>query len=182
MGPEPASLISPLRSAYDRGIRCSIHLDMPVTPMSPLQAVWSAVNRVTRSGTVLGPDQRVSPAVALRTVTVDAAWQNFEEHCRGSIEPGKLADFTVLEDNPLAVDPMMIRDVKVARTTVGGRVVYDSEVGAGARHKLKLCAMRTRRRLNLREAYGTLRASAAPILERASLRRGAPSSLPPHLP
>ena len=124
MGPERAARISPLRSAIDRGIRFSVHLDTPVTPMSPLQAVWSGVNRVTRSGKVLGPEQRVTPLEALRAVTIDAAWQNFEGDIKGSIESGKLADFVVLDENPLTIDPMKIRDIPVLETIVGGRTVY----------------------------------------------------------
>lgn len=124
IGPERAARISPLRSAINRGIRFSIHLDTPVTPMRPLQAVWSGVNRVTRSGKVLGPEQRVTPLEALRAVTIDAAWQNFEGDIKGSIEPGKLADFVVLEKNPLTIDPMKIRDIPVVETIVGGKTIF----------------------------------------------------------
>lgn len=97
MGPERAARMSPLQSAEDRGIKFSIHLDTPVTPMSPLQAVWSAVNRTTRSNEVVGAEQRITPIQALRAVTIDAAWQNFEEDIKGSIEKGKYADFVILE-------------------------------------------------------------------------------------
>jgi len=124
MGPELGAHISPLRSAIKRGIRFSIHLDTPVTPMSPLQAVWSAVNRVTRTGKVLGPDQRITPLEALRAVTIDAAWQEHDEKIKGSIEIGKFADFIVLADNPLTIDPMKIKDMDVLETIVGGKSVY----------------------------------------------------------
>ncbi len=124
MGPELGSHISPLKSALNRGIRFSIHLDTPVTPMSPLQAVWSAVNRVTRTGKILGPEQRITPLEALRAVTIDAAWQEHDEKIKGSIEPGKFADFVVLADNPLTIDPMKIKDMQVLETIVGGKSVY----------------------------------------------------------
>jgi predicted amidohydrolase YtcJ len=127
MGPERAAHMSPLKSALRRGIRFSIHLDTPVTPMAPLQAVWSAVNRVSRSGKVIGPDQRVTPLEALRAVTIDAAWQEHDEKVKGSIEAGKFADFVVLAENPLTVDPMHIRDIRILQTIVGGRTIY----GAG---------------------------------------------------
>ena len=87
---------------------------------------WAAVNRLTSSGTELGPEQRITPTEALRASTIDAAWQNFEEDQKGSIEPGKLADFTVLAENPLTVDPGRIRDIEVLRTVVGGKTVWDS--------------------------------------------------------
>jgi predicted amidohydrolase YtcJ len=119
--------MSPLRSARQRGIRFSIHLDTPVTPMSPLQAVWSAVNRVSRTGKVIGPDQRVTPLEGLRAVTIDAAWQEHDEKLKGSIEAGKLADFVVLAENPLTVDPAHIKDIKVLETIVGGKTVFMTE-------------------------------------------------------
>jgi predicted amidohydrolase YtcJ len=86
--------------------------------------VWAAVNRLTMSGKVLGPDERVTPLEALRMVTSDAAWQTFEENIKGSIEPGKLADFVVLAENPLTVEPRHIRDIPVLETIVGGESVW----------------------------------------------------------
>ena len=124
MGPERAARISPLASATKLGIRYSVHLDSPVVPMSPLQAVWSATTRLTRSGKVLGPDERVSARQALKAVTIDAAWQNFEEDIKGSIEVGKLADFVVVKDNPLTVEPVAIKDIEVLETIVDGEPVY----------------------------------------------------------
>ena len=100
------------------------HDDTPVTPVKPLQLVWDAVNRITTSGKVLGPEQRITPREALRAVTIDAAWQNHEERSKGSIEVGKLADFVVLEENPLSVAPEHIRDIRVLTTIVGDEVVY----------------------------------------------------------
>ena len=126
MGPERAARLSPLKSAVDRGIRFTVHDDTPVTPVKPIQLVWDAVNRITTSGQVLGPAQRITPYQALRAVTIDAAWQNFEEDIKGSIEVGKLADFVVLEENPLTVDPEHIRDIRVLATIVGGETVFDA--------------------------------------------------------
>lgn len=124
MGPERAARMSPLKSAEKRGIKFSIHLDTPVTPMNPLQAVWSAVNRTARSGEVIGAGQRVTPMEALRAVTIDAAWQNFEEDIKGSIEEGKYADFVILEENPLSIDPAKIKDIKILETIINGKSVY----------------------------------------------------------
>ncbi|WP_245671247.1 amidohydrolase [Pseudobacillus wudalianchiensis] len=124
MGPERAARMSPLKSAVKRGIRFSVHLDTPVTPMSPLQAVWSAVNRTSRSGEVIGPEQRVTRIEALRAVTIDAAWQNFDENIKGSIETGKYADFVILGDNPLTVQSMKIKDIPILETVINGKTVY----------------------------------------------------------
>lgn len=124
MGPARAAGISALRSAVDRGIRFTVHDDTPVTPVNPLQLVWVSVNRLTKSNQVLGPAERVTPMEALRAVTIDAAWQNFEEGIKGSIEPGKLADLVILSDNPLTVEPETIREIQVLETIVGGHTVY----------------------------------------------------------
>ncbi len=124
MGPERAAGISPLKSSIDRGIRFTVHDDTPVTPVDPLQLIWVSVNRLTRSDQVLGPEERVSPLEAMRAMTIDAAWQNFEEDIKGSIEAGKLADLVILSDNPLTVDPLTIREIQVLETIVGGETVY----------------------------------------------------------
>ena len=125
MGPERAAGISALRSSIDRGIRFTVHDDTPVTPVDPLQLVWVSVNRLTKTDQVLGPEERISPSEAMRAVTIDAAWQNFEEGIKGSIEPGKLADLVILSDNPLTVEPKTIRDIEVLETIVGGVTVYE---------------------------------------------------------
>ena len=125
LGPERAAHISPLESARRRGIRFTVHDDTPVTPVDPLQLVWVSVNRTTKSGKVLGEDQRITVEQALRAITIDAAWQNHEEDRKGSIEVGKLADFTVLEENPLEVSPERLRDIRIVRTVVGGETVWE---------------------------------------------------------
>ncbi len=123
-GPDRGSRISPLASAAARGVTFTIHDDTPVTPVKPLQLVWDAVNRLTTSGKVLGPGQRIDVERALRAVTIDAAWQNFEETTKGSIAVGKMADFVVLGENPLTIEPTRIRDIPVLETILGGRTVY----------------------------------------------------------
>lgn len=123
MGPERAQVISPSRWAQQAGVRFTSHLDTPVTPMEPLQAVWSLVHRQTQRGDVLGPEQRIGVMDALRAVTIDAAWQVFQEANLGSLEPGKFADLVVLSGNPLE-SPMNMRDLKVHRTIVGGATIY----------------------------------------------------------
>jgi predicted amidohydrolase YtcJ len=123
MGPERAAVISPSRWAQDYGVRFTSHLDTPVVPMEPLQAVWSQVFRQTYGGDVLGPEQRIGVMDALRAVTIDAAWQVFQEDNRGSIEPGKYADLIVLSGSPLE-NPMAMRDLVVERTVIGGVTLY----------------------------------------------------------
>ena len=123
MGPERAAVMSPSAWARDYGLRFSSHLDTPVTPMSPLQAVWSQVHRMTYGGDVLGPQQRISVMDALRAVTIDAAWQVFQDDNRGSLEAGKYADIIVLSGSPLD-EPMAMRDLAVERTVIGGATVY----------------------------------------------------------
>ncbi len=91
--------------------------------MLPLQAVWSQVFRITSGGDVLGPEQRISVMDALRAVTIDAAWQVFQEDNRGSLEPGKYADLVVLSGNPLE-NPIAMRDLLVERTVIGGATIY----------------------------------------------------------
>jgi len=129
MGPERAARMSPAASAAKRGIRFTIHCDAPVVPMEPMRLVWSAVNRRTRSGYVVGPDERISALQALRAITIDAAWQGFEEAEKGSLEPGKLADLVVLDRNPLAIDPLELDDIHVLETIVGGRTEFQKKTG-----------------------------------------------------
>jgi predicted amidohydrolase YtcJ len=119
LGPERAARIDPARSALDRGIRITIHNDAPVTPTRPLHLMWCAVARETSSGQILGPEQQITPEEALRAHTIDAAWQVFQEHERGSIEPGKRADFTILSGDPLTTGKPL-KDVRVLETIIRG--------------------------------------------------------------
>ena len=124
VGPDRARRMCACRTALDRGLKISLHNDCPVTPISPLMSVWSAVNRLTTSGMEMGPELKITVPEALRAVTIDAAWMYFQEGIKGSIEAGKLADLVVLEDNPLKIDPLRIKDIKVLQTIVGGRTVF----------------------------------------------------------
>ncbi|WP_170603460.1 amidohydrolase [Ruegeria arenilitoris] len=110
------------------GVSWSLHSDMPMAPGDPLFLMWCAVNRVTSSGRVAGGNQKVSAEEALRGVTINAAYSHHLEDELGSIEPGKLANFTILEENPLAVDPMAIKAIVVWGTVMEGRVQKVGEV------------------------------------------------------
>lgn len=125
LGPERAHRIDPLRSSLKQGLTFTLHSDLPVTPVDPLFSIHCAVNRTTREGKVLGPEERVSALDALRAYTTTAAYCSFEENKKGSIEAGKLADFVVLSDNPLTVAPDQIKNIKVLQTVVGGNLVYE---------------------------------------------------------
>ena len=102
----------------------TLHHDAPVAGIDILNVVSSAVNRRTSSGKLLGPEQAITPYEALRAVTAGAAWQYFEENRKGTIEEGKLADFVILDKNPLKVDPEALRDLKVIETIKEGETVY----------------------------------------------------------
>jgi predicted amidohydrolase YtcJ len=124
LGPERAAQISPTRSALNRGMKVTIHTDSPVVLPHATRTMWSAVNRRTRTDFVLGEDQCLTPLEALKALTIWSAHQHFEEDQKGSIEVGKLADFAILSDNPLTVDPMTIRDIDVVETIKEGKTIY----------------------------------------------------------
>jgi predicted amidohydrolase YtcJ len=89
--------------------------------------MWATVNRVTRSGKVLGPEERLTPEEALKAITLWGAWQHFEEDDKGSITPGKRADLVILSDNPLTVDPMDLNEIVVLETIKDGETVWRRE-------------------------------------------------------
>ena len=123
MGPERAARMSPAASALAKGLPFTLHMDTPVVPMNPLFLMWTAVNRLSSSGQVIGAEQRIDAYSALKAVTIDAAWQLFEEDNRGSIEVGKWADLVVLSASPLE-NPTRIKDLNVELTMVGGRTIF----------------------------------------------------------
>ena len=120
VGPERARQMNACGTALREGVPFSIHCDAPVTPMGHLHTMWCAVNRLTATGDLLGAEERIPVEAALEAVTLGAAWQLKLDHELGSIEPGKLADFAVLEDDPLTVDPVALKDIGVWGTMLGG--------------------------------------------------------------
>ena len=123
-GPEQAQYISPMRDSIDAGLRPSNHTDFVVAPLDQMFMLWSAVNRISRSGQEIGPGQRITPLEGLKTMTIWAAEQYGEEGSKGSLEPGKLADLVILDRNPLTVDPAAIKDIKVVQTIKEGQTIY----------------------------------------------------------
>jgi predicted amidohydrolase YtcJ len=127
LGRERAYRMNPALSARRRGMRFSLHNDAPVVPPNMLFLIWSAVTRLSRSGEVIGPEQRLSAAEALRAVTIDAAYQHFEEQRKGSLEVGKLADMAVLSANPLRVEADAIKQITVVATLKEGVPIHVRE-------------------------------------------------------
>lgn len=124
LGEKRAFFSSPLKTALKKGIIATNHTDFPVTPVNQLFLLWTSVNRQSRSGKVIGPNERLTPIEGLRTITINGAYEYFEEATKGSIEPGKLADLVVLSDNPLTIDPKNIKDLVVLETIKEGNTIY----------------------------------------------------------
>jgi predicted amidohydrolase YtcJ len=121
VGPGRAERMDACRTAGDEGVPFTMHSDFPITPLDPLFTAWCAVTRVTDTGRILGEHERISVRDALEAMTLGGAYTLGMDDEIGTIEPGKRADFTVLERDPLDVDPMELKDVGVRGTVVGGR-------------------------------------------------------------
>lgn len=122
MGPDRAARMDACASALAHGVPLAIHSDAPVTPLGPLFTAWCAVNRRTASGQVLGESECISVPQALHAITLGAAWTLKLDAEIGSLECGKRADLCIMEDDPLAIDPMALKDVRVWGTMLSGRV------------------------------------------------------------
>lgn len=122
LGADRAARMDAARTALDAGVKIAIHSDAPVTSMGPLFTAWCAVNRQTMSGQTLGPEECITVPEALHTITMGAAYSLKLDTEIGSIEPGKIADFAVLGQDPTTVDPMALKDVPVLGTVSGGQV------------------------------------------------------------
>ena len=110
-----------LGDVHRAGISISLHSDMPMAPASPLLLMHAAVNRINFANKVAGPNQRISPETALRAVTYNAAYVLGMEHDYGTISSGKYANFTLLSDNPLTIDPLKIKEIEIRSTMVEGQ-------------------------------------------------------------
>ena len=122
VGDERACRMNAARSALQAGVHIALHSDAPVTPLAPLFTAWCAVNRHTMSGRVLGAAQCLTVQEALFAITLGAAYTLKMDSEIGSIEPGKIADFAILGEDPAEVDPLTIKDVPVLGTVSGGVV------------------------------------------------------------
>jgi predicted amidohydrolase YtcJ len=125
-GPERVRWSYPAKSYIENGIIEAAGSDVPVTPLSPWWGIWAAVvRRDLQSGEILAPEERISVEQALTLYTRNGAYAGFEEDRKGALEPGKLADFIVVDRNVLAIPADELKDVKVLQTFVDGRSVYD---------------------------------------------------------
>lgn len=123
-GEARALKISPARTAIDDGVNVTFHQDSPVIQPGMLETIWCAVNRISCGGHPMGVMERVTPYEALKAVTANAAYQYGEESEKGTIEPGKKADFVILSANPLTVPPMEIKKIRVLETIKSGKILY----------------------------------------------------------
>ena len=124
LGPERISYTWPFKSLMAAGIILAGSSDRPVIEGSPWTGMWSAVHRLTSGGQEFAPHERLSPEQALRLYTTNGAYLNFMEDRLGSIAPGKYADLTVIDQNPLDMDPAGLKDVQVLQTFIAGQGVY----------------------------------------------------------
>jgi predicted amidohydrolase YtcJ/heat shock protein HslJ len=123
-GEAQGTYISPMRDAIDAGLRPTNHTDFVVAPLDQMMMLWTAVNRISRGGREVGPAQRVTPFEGLKSMTEWAAEQYGEQDRKGTLEAGKLADLVILDKDPLKVDPMTIKDIRVVETIKEGAIIY----------------------------------------------------------
>jgi predicted amidohydrolase YtcJ len=124
LGEPRAEYISPMRDAIDAGVVTTSHHDAPVTFPNSMRVLDATVNRITRTGKILGPDQRISAYEGLKSMTDWSAYQYYEESSKGTLTKGKLADFVILDKNPMKIDPLDIHDIKVLESIKEGKTIY----------------------------------------------------------
>ncbi|TDX10507.1 amidohydrolase [Flavobacterium sp. S87F.05.LMB.W.Kidney.N] len=124
LGKERAYRISPAGTALKKGMIFTQHHDAPVALPNSIMILYSVVNRISRSGDVIGPEERISAYDALRSITIWAAYQYFEENNKGSLKKGKLADLVILDKNPIKINPLNIKDIQVVETIKEGKTVF----------------------------------------------------------
>jgi len=126
-GQDRAMRISPTKSTLNRKMPFTVHNDAPVVPPDMIRLLWSTTNRMTRSGKILGEDQRISTYEALKAITINAAYQHFEEDIKGTIEVGKQADLVVLSKDPLSIDTKNLLGINVVATFSRGVEVFNAK-------------------------------------------------------
>ena len=128
LGKKRADFLSPIATADKMGLKYTNHSDDTVTPVDPLFSVWSAVNRTSRTGKIIGENERATPYQALKAITSNAAYEYFEEDSKGTLTPGKLADLVILDANPLIIEASKLKDIKVIKTIKEGKTIYQHPV------------------------------------------------------
>ena len=122
-----AQEISPIKSAIEDNLVYTMHQDTPVLQPNMFETIWCATKRTTQSGIELGNSQKVTVLEAIKGVTINAAYQYFEENEKGSIEKGKNADFIIIDKNPLKVNIDEIKEIKILYTIKNGQIIYENE-------------------------------------------------------
>jgi len=128
IGHDRASRTYAFRTLLNHRVRLAFGTDWPVAPLNPMPTIYAAVTRATLDDKNPGgwfPEQKLTVAEAIEAATMGSAYAEFQEKTKGSITPGKLADMVILSDDILSIDPTKIRDVKVLKTIVGGKIVFD---------------------------------------------------------
>lgn len=134
IGHDRASRTYAFRTFLNHGVRLALGTDWNVAPLNPMLTLYAATTRATLDGKNPGgwfPEQKLTVAEAVQAYTMGSAYAEFQEKEKGSIAPGKLADMVLLSEDIFTIDPAKIRDVKVVRTIVGGKTVWDAASGAG---------------------------------------------------
>ena len=124
LGKKRADFLSPIATADKMGLKYTNHSDDTVTPVDPLFTVWSAVNRTSRSGKIIGANERATPYQALKAITTNAAYEYYEENSKGTLTKGKLADLVILDANLLTVNADKLKDIHVVTTIKEGKIIY----------------------------------------------------------
>lgn len=124
LGKKRADFLSPIATADKMGLKYTNHSDDTVTPVDPLFTVWSAVNRTSRSGKIIGANERATPYQALKAITTNAAYEYYEENSKGTLTKGKLADLVILDASPLTVSADKLKDIHVVTTIKEGKIIY----------------------------------------------------------
>ncbi|NRB63482.1 MAG: amidohydrolase [Saprospiraceae bacterium] len=130
IGDSLGNIISPTRTALDKGLKITIHTDAPVALPNLMRVIWTATNRVSRSGEIIGEQERLTPYEALKSITEWSAYQHFEEDTKGTLEVGKLADLVILDTNPLKANLNDIKDITVLETIKEGNTVFKKEANS----------------------------------------------------
>jgi predicted amidohydrolase YtcJ len=126
LGLERASKINPTASLQRAGIGVPFSSDCPIVPGAPLDGIRAAARRISRTGRLLGAEERISPLDGLRNYTYHAACSTFDEKNTGTLEPGKRADLTILSDDPITESGL--DSAQVISVMIGGRIVYGADL------------------------------------------------------
>lgn len=126
-GQERGGQISPCKWAEEEGLVLNLHQDMPVTRPNMLHSIWCAVNRVSRTGKIIGEEQKITVYQAFRAASYGGAYEYNEEDRKGTLESGKKADMIIMDKDPFAMDPMEIKNIEILETIKDGDTVYTKE-------------------------------------------------------